>query len=206
MIKILLLNLILLTTLSLVNCGGGASTPTDPPVSSPPSQSQTDPNQSGNSDNSVRPQSQVPEDVLVNGKYEGEFDSNEKFTGWGVWVYYRDEINKEYTYEGYWEYGMPNGDGTLYIRYGGLEVVTRGKFVNGFAHGPISLTINEIDYEIPISNAWNLELDMGQVVDIGIVISDSIEKMEFNTAGYGGGTFDYGSVPPWRWYPASISP
>ncbi|MCL2627137.1 MAG: hypothetical protein FWD44_00360 [Oscillospiraceae bacterium] len=41
MIKILFLNLILFTTLSLVNCGGSAGAPTDPPSNDTP-QNQTD--------------------------------------------------------------------------------------------------------------------------------------------------------------------
>ena len=224
--KILMLTLVILLTLTVVACGNATSqnNPSDNntpppgqienPTPTPDNDSNSD-TSSGDSNNDIieQPQSQVPDDVLANGLFDGDLDINGLFAGWGVWIFYNDEKDREYTYEGHWINGMPNGGGTLYIRYGGIEYVTQGNFVNGFAHGSVLLTFTELNvYGEFITWSWDIELDMGQMVNIGVVYSHEIlpdnnnEPLELNTAGYGSGTYDLGSVPPWRWYPATISP
>ncbi|MCL2628239.1 MAG: hypothetical protein FWD44_06055 [Oscillospiraceae bacterium] len=162
MIKILLLNLILFTTLSLVNCAGSAGAPTDPP-SGNPSQNQTDP---------IPTPYPFDEALLEEGIFDGELDVNGKFTGWGVWIFYSTR------YEGYFVDGLPNGEGILYTSnekpqpfnpetHAYVPTTTyKGTFVNGYAHG---LIIKTDYYEIPAGvHFYEVEMEMGKrdVIDL----------------------------------------
>lgn len=59
-----------------------------------------------------------PQDIGLgdgSGVYEGEYDSNGKRSGYGVWIYHNIR------YEGYWENDLPNGEGVMYVGVEGIE-------------------------------------------------------------------------------------
>ena len=178
MIKILLFNLILLTTLSLVNCGG-AGAPTDPP-SGNPAQNQTDPTATPNNDTN-NPQGQDNDNELALrmkelGTYEGETDANGLFSGYGVWEFewvMRD--NKEFEglsrYEGYFENGVPNGEGTLFVLsyFNNVETLIRGTFINGYAHGMVEWESLCFSPSVDQHTFPVVQLDMGKIVNTGTI-------------------------------------
>jgi len=77
---------------------------------------------------------------LSEGTYEGELDENGLFTGWGVWNYYNTR------YEGYFENGMPNGEGTFYITGNDdadvVLTIIQGIWIDGLANNEIKYTLH----------------------------------------------------------------
>ncbi|MCL2628997.1 MAG: hypothetical protein FWD44_09945 [Oscillospiraceae bacterium] len=216
MIKILLLNLILFTTLSLVNCGGSAGAPTEPP-SGNPSQNQTDPNQPGDNsnpgsslsdnDNVSAPTPHSFDETLLNeGTYDGEIDANGKFTGWGVWVYHNIR------YEGYFENGVPNGEGALYVNIplpvpfdphnqsGDSYLEVRGTFVNGSAHGLITYIVMFHEGSLATEGSGPFKLHFDVDMGVPVAVRDASQSSDVIFTSDCGGLTSHisyvGGVPP----------
>ncbi|MCL2628236.1 MAG: hypothetical protein FWD44_06040 [Oscillospiraceae bacterium] len=145
MIKILLLNLILFTTLSLVNCAGSAGAPTDPP-SGNPSQNQTDPTRPGGNGNAgdsgtTQGDNNDPGTSGGNGDTSGtpsDHSSRYRFNWREVADSYPDgfhtyiiESNGNYPvtlmFEGNWSNGLPNGQATITS----IDHYSTGALING---------------------------------------------------------------------------
>jgi hypothetical protein len=173
--KLPLLMLALVLALTLAACGGGNTTSTTPPANNNPTNTPAVNTPSGNdnantpadstpsvNDNTLQVHNPAPTDTSLpdGGTFEG--DAN----GYGVWIYHNNR------YEGYFVDGVPNGEGVLYAAYectGSHDgntfhatlVVTRGTFVNGYAHGMITYSLYHCNGMI---TTWNLEMDMGYSV------------------------------------------
>ena len=139
--KILSLIFILAISLNLTACGGKSSignilSDTTPPPSSEISNQTEEPNQQQGQQETDTPSTVIID--LSEGTYEGELDENGLFTGWGVWNYPKYNIR----YEGYFENGAPNGEGTMYEYPDDywVHVTQQGQWVNGIAHGELKIS------------------------------------------------------------------
>jgi hypothetical protein len=144
--------------------------------------------------------------VTVNGEeytgtYDGEY-ADELFSGYGIWEY------EDWRYEGYWENGLPNGEGTLtgstpidYADYGVTLTLTttyESMWIDGFASGTLT-QIWEIDGTDPhggdSNHQWVFENVQDGILPTGVfqcVLCDH-ESGRFSANG------NIVGVPPWSW-------
>jgi len=127
------------------------------------------------------------------GTYEGDMIDGKR-SGYGVWEY------SGFRYEGWWENDMPNGEGTLTetvpipttVPDGlSIEIVIKGRFLNGNADGMITETHLSVEGQ---THTWKPELINGSVtselwipcVDCGYELCILPDD-------------DLRGVPPWAW-------
>ena len=104
--------------------------------------------------------------------YKGGLDANGNRSGYGE--LYMQGITL--LYAGYWENGVPNGEGTMYGAGGGFgfhEDYLKGTFVNGFAHGDVTLYVNRGD-----DATFSFTLDMGTGKDEEVANNEGITETE----------------------------
>ncbi len=127
------------------------------------------------------------------GEYEGERDAGGLRSGYGVWVY------ENFRYEGYWENGMPNGEGTLYesvtpgnepgMHYA-VQTITEGNWVDGFADGEIVHTFCMEDGQ---NHTWGFPVAMGYPAGALVVYTaDGLTDLTLAADSLFG-------VPPWAY-------
>lgn len=188
-VLLLAVGILLLAT----GCNNTGSVPKETPNESQEEQEALDTQESEGDDVEVSYEDNDDESQQGN-VFVNDLDAVGNFTGWGVWVYHN------FRYEGYFENGIPNGEGTLFEarippdeRQEGhtyfVLIKVDGLFVNGFANGNISDTRV---LEDGITHFWNYNVEQGMaeegVVDYCSNCSASLFLAE--------GTI-VGGVPPW---------
>ena len=129
---------------------------------------------------------------LDGGSYEADILNGTRH-GWGVWTY------RNYRYEGWWENGLPNGEGTLYKihnlpverdeRYTyALDDNVSGFFTDGTITGEAPYEWNMEDGEV---HQWMVLLEQGRVREVVYPCEVCGDELYLDSNQMIGG------VPPW---------
>jgi len=175
MIKLLTLGIALFAVLSVATCGGGASSPTDPPNNTLPQQNQNDPATTPNGgDNQGGGDPGTSGD---NGNANGgssdvvsAYPPTDFSDGFHVYTYHYGYVDVIATYEGYWKSGLPNGEGVLTVvnSYSSFDqnnnpvdsiTTYKGTLVDGLFHG--LLRSENYIQGVKSTTVWIFETNLG---------------------------------------------